>query len=123
MLSKIGVAGRFPAPIRRAFPNQIRLDINAVRYMVDMSKIEDAARRLERATDAIESTIVKTKQTSEQNRLLEAQLDDLREDRSKLAQELDTANAKLARISDANSKVSGRIDAVVDNIRLLLSGV
>lgn len=90
---------------------------------MDDAKLDVAFQRFDKALEGLEATIVKFRQSSETRAGLEAQLADLGEDRSKLAQELDAANAANTALNETKAHVSQRLGAVMDNIRLLLSGV
>jgi Domain of unknown function (DUF4164) len=90
--------------------------------MTDSSKFETANKRLDKALEALELAIVKGKQAGETQHSLEAQIEDLIADRDRLAQELDIERARASRLGETRGRVSERIDAVMDNIRLLLSG-
>lgn len=91
--------------------------------MTGSSKFDEAGTRLDKALEALKLGVVKGKQAGAKQVSLESQIEDLIQDRDRLAQELDIERARANRLGEAKEQVSGRIDAVMDNIRLLLSGI
>lgn len=81
---------------------------------------EAALRRLEaaldRLDDAIEARIEGVRRVTD----LEEEVHRLGADRSELAQSLDAAEARGARLNDVNRQVSQRLDAAIDTIRSVL---
>jgi FtsZ-binding cell division protein ZapB len=51
---------------------------------------------------------------------LQEEINFLREDRSRMADELDAAEAKARNVVEVNKEVSARIDGIMHNIRALL---
>lgn len=91
--------------------------------MASSSKFDAAGARLDKALKALDGAIVKGKQASDTQNSLETQIEDLIGDRDRLLQELDVERARANKLGEVRGQVSGRIDAVMDNIRLLLSDV
>lgn len=89
--------------------------------MTDSSKFDEAGARLDKALEALKLAVVKGRQASVKQGALESQIEDLIQDRDRLAQELDIERSRANRLGEVKGQVSGRIDAVMDNIRLLLS--
>lgn len=91
--------------------------------MTDSANLEQATQRLEKALEVFEAAIMKNRKVGETVGTLESEVEELRRDRTQLAQQLDLANERATKLAAANSHVGERIDMVMDNIRLLLSGV
>jgi len=91
--------------------------------MTEDARLEDGAARLEQAISALEAAAVKQKQTTKSLDALRSEIGDLRAGRAKLAEQLDAADSRNAQQASVTQEISGRIDTVMDNIRLLLSGV
>jgi FtsZ-binding cell division protein ZapB len=88
--------------------------------MSEQGKFEDALNRLERALDTFEVAATRVAQGSKAQQNLQEEITFLREDRSRLADELDAAQAKARNVLEANEQVSARIDGLMHNIRALL---
>jgi hypothetical protein len=89
--------------------------------MPESLSIEEALRRLEAALGKIEDALDHRLEGEAAVAGLEGELHRLGTDRSRLAQALDTAEAKVARLEDANAQVSrGLVDAM-ESIREVLA--
>jgi len=102
--------------------------------MASSSKFDTAGARLDKALKALEGAVVKGKQASETQKTqesqadeklqtMEAQIAELIVNRDQLTEELDVERARANKLGEIKGQVSERIDAVMDNIRLLLSNV
>ena len=83
--------------------------------------IDEALRRLENALDLLEGALDRRLEHSAAVGDIEGELHRLGTDRSRLAQSLDAAEARAARLEDANAQVSrGLVDAM-ETIRDVLT--
>ncbi len=89
--------------------------------MPGTSPVEDALGRFQAALDRIESAVEQRLEDQRQVAGLENELQRLGTDRSRLAQSLDAAEAKSARVEDANREVSRRLVTAMESIRDVLS--
>lgn len=87
---------------------------------VDSNPLDRARRRLAGALDALEAAVRRRQEADRGVATLEAELRVLGEDRSRLAQELDRAQARSARLEVAAGSVSERLDQAIDSIRGVL---
>ena len=83
--------------------------------------IDSALQRLESALDMIEGAVEGYREKIEHASGLESELNRLGTDRSRLAQSLDVAEARAAKLEDANREVSHRLVAAMETIRDVLS--
>jgi chromosome segregation ATPase len=83
--------------------------------------IDEAVRRLQSALDLLEGAVERRLEGAREVTDLEGELHRLGSDRSRLAQSLDAAEARSARIEDANREVSRRLVAAMESIREVLA--
>jgi hypothetical protein len=83
--------------------------------------VDEALRRLQSALNLVESAVDRHIEDERQVVGLEGELQRLGTDRSRLAQSLDAAEARSAKIEDANREVSRRLVAAMESIRDVLS--
>lgn len=88
--------------------------------MQGASPIENALRRLTAALDALEGAVDGRLDSGHRLEELEAELQRISLDRSRLAQSLDVAEARSDRIEEANQDVSRRLVAAMETIRSVL---
>ncbi len=88
--------------------------------MSDQTAIEQATRRLSQALDALDSAVERRIEIERSRALLVEQNHALDADRSRLAADLDTQTAKASRLEAANRDIARRLDAAMENIRLVL---
>jgi len=88
--------------------------------MAGVLSLADALRRLEAAVDHFESAIDQRLENERQVAGLENELHRVGADRSRLAQSVDAAEARSARLEDANRDVSRRLVAAMESIRAVL---
>ncbi len=88
--------------------------------MAGASAIESALQRLESALDMIEGAVDERLEQARQVASMESELHRLGTDRSRLAQSLDSAEARSAKLEDANREVSRRLVAAMESIRDVL---
>ena len=76
-----------------------------------------ALQKLEQALDALGDAIERREDEGRRRVDLEAELHRVGADRSRLAQSLDAAEAKAARLEDANREVARRLVAAMESVR------
>jgi chromosome segregation ATPase len=89
--------------------------------MTGLQPIDEALQRLASAFDRLEEAIDRRLEAAGQMNSLEGELHRLGTDRSRLAQSLDAAEARSARLEDANREVSRRLVAAMESIREVLA--
>lgn len=88
--------------------------------MPDTRELTSALRRLEAAIDRVEGAVEERLEHERNLSGLDGELQRLGTDRSRLAQSLDDAEARSARLEDANREVSRRLVAAMESIREVL---
>jgi hypothetical protein len=88
--------------------------------MIDQTAIETATRRLTQALDTLDAAVDRRMETDRGRTALAEQVHALDADRSKLAAELDGQTARARRLETANREIARRLDAAMENIRLVL---
>jgi hypothetical protein len=88
--------------------------------MTDPSAVEQATRRLSQALDMLDAAVDRRIEIDHSRTLLIEQVYALDADRSKLAAELDAQTAKARKLETANRDIAQRLDAAMENIRLVL---
>ena len=84
------------------------------------SVLEDALRRMESVLGRVESAVDRRLDHADRVSGLENELHRLGNDRSRLAQALDAAEARAGRVEEANHDVSRRLVAAMESIRGVL---
>ncbi len=90
--------------------------------MTEKATLEAVLGRLGRALDSLEAAVNRRLDSDQKLASLEDELQRLGEDRSRLAQSLDDAEARSSRLEDANREVSQRLVAAMESIRGVLDG-
>lgn len=88
--------------------------------MTEQTAIEQATRRLTQALDALDAAVERRVEGDKGSAALSQQVHVLAADRSKLAADLDTAVARSRSLESQNRDIGRRIDAAMENIRLVL---
>jgi hypothetical protein len=88
--------------------------------MNDTNGIDAAARRLQSALEALEAAIERRLEGDREQAELAGQIHALGVDRSRLADELDTAAARSRRLETTNREVVQRLGAAIETIQTLL---
>jgi lactate dehydrogenase-like 2-hydroxyacid dehydrogenase len=88
--------------------------------MTETSPFDQASRRLGLALDALENAIERRYDMERSDMSLAAQLHALDADRSRLADNLDTALARSRGLENINREVARRLDIAVGSIRSVL---
>ena len=88
--------------------------------MTEQSAIEQATRRLTEALDALDLAIERRIESDRERASLGEQVHALATDRSKLAADLDGQLARARKLEAANRDIARRIDAAMENVRLVL---
>ena len=84
--------------------------------------IETATARFSQALDALEAAVERRSGADRNGAALEAQLQALGDDRSKLAADLDGMSARAKQLETANRDVARRLDQVMQSIRRVIGG-
>ncbi|AMN40295.1 DUF4164 family protein [Rhodoplanes sp. Z2-YC6860] len=88
--------------------------------MNEQTAIEQATRRLTQALDALDAAVERRTETDKGAVALGQQVHALAADRSKLAADLDAAVARGRSLETLNRDIARRIDAAMENVRLVL---
>ncbi|HVX99805.1 MAG TPA: DUF4164 domain-containing protein [Pseudorhodoplanes sp.] len=88
--------------------------------MSDSIAIEQAARRLTLALDALEAAVERRREMDRNEEALTVQLHHLGTDRSRLASDLDHAFARQRQLETTNREIARRLDIAMDTIRAVL---
>jgi len=88
--------------------------------MTDQTAIESATRRFTQALDMLDAAVDRRIEIDHSRALLIEQVHALDADRSKLAAELDAQTAKVRKLETANRDIATRLDAAMENIRVVL---
>ncbi|EJF91768.1 DUF4164 domain-containing protein [Bartonella tamiae] len=86
----------------------------------DTSILDQAMDRLETALKTLENVVVKQNDTHTDSSELEEEIQRMNADRSRLAQELDTSEARAERLEQANKEVSRRLITAMETIRAVI---
>lgn len=82
--------------------------------------LKDALRSLVSAIDGLDDAVDRQVEDKQRLNSLDNEMSDIMLDRSRLAQSLDTAEARSARLEDANKEVSRRLVGAMETIRSVL---
>ena len=82
--------------------------------------LKEVLSRLARAMDALEDAVGAQLEQVQDYAEAEAEVQRMNADRAKLAQELDSSEARADRLSEANREVSRRLVAAMETIRAVL---
>lgn len=82
--------------------------------------LKDALRSLVLAIDGLDDAVDRQVEDKQRLNSLDNEMSDIMLDRSRLAQSLDTAEARAARLEDANKEVSRRLVGAMETIRSVL---
>lgn len=88
--------------------------------MSDTPKIEDALTRFESALDSLEAAMVNASRDEEQSGVSSGEVIALREDRARLAEELDDVRGNANKLLDANTQAEARISRAMEHIKSVL---
>ena len=88
--------------------------------MTDQSVIDTATKRLGEALDALDAAVERRLEIERGRAILTEQVHALDADRARLAAELDGQMARARRLESANRDIARRLDAAMENIRLVL---
>ena len=89
---------------------------------VDSTPVERAQRRFAGALDALEAAVRRRQATDRSVADLETEIRTLSTDRSRLAQDLDKAQARSVKLESVTKNVSERLDSAISSIHGLLDG-
>lgn len=88
--------------------------------MTEQIAIEQATKRLTEALDALDAAVERRIEGDRERASLAEQAHALAADRSRLAADLDGQLARGRRLEAANREVARRIDAAMENVRVVL---
>ena len=88
--------------------------------MTDPIAIDSATKRLTQALDALDSAVDRRIEIDRSRAILTDQVHALDADRAKLAADLDTQTARAHRLETTNRDIARRLDAAMENIRMVL---
>jgi hypothetical protein len=89
----------------------------------DANPLDLALRRLNGAADLLEASIAQSMEKARSSRDRASELSLLSDDRARLAEDLDLANARAQSLAHANRDVSRRLDQAMETIRSVLATV
>ena len=78
--------------------------------------------RLRKSIEAMEAVLHRREQEHKSARALEDELQELLQDRARLADELDQVKAKATKLDAVSAEVAGRLDVVMADIGSVLGG-
>ena len=88
--------------------------------MTDQNAIDSATRRFTQALDMLDAAVDRKIEIDRSRALLVEQVHALDADRSKLAADLDAQTARTRKLEAANRDIAARLDAAMENIRMVL---
>lgn len=88
--------------------------------MTAETTLKEAIARLGRAIDGLEKAVAERVEQEQDYSEAEAEVQRMNADRSRLAQELDNAEARAERLEEANKEVSRRLVTAMETIRAVL---
>lgn len=88
--------------------------------MTGEATLKEVIARLGKAIDALEGAVTAKLETEQDYSEAEAEIQRMNADRSRLAIELDTSEARSERLEDANKEVSRRLVTAMETIRAVL---
>jgi len=88
--------------------------------MVMNNSLDLALKYMERALEHLEDRLVARLENENQLDELEAEVQRMNADRSRLAQELDRSEAKTEQLEEANKEVSNRLITAMETIRTVI---
>lgn len=87
---------------------------------VAMASIDDAMARLDTAMALLEASVTRRLEADDKSSDRETELALMQEDRARLADELDAASARLARMTATTDDVEHRLDRVIGTVQGVL---
>jgi chromosome segregation ATPase len=88
--------------------------------MTDLTELDSATQRLSQALDMLDAAVERRIEIDRSRAILTEQVHALDADRAKLAADLDVQLAKVRSLESANREIARRLDAAMENIRLVL---
>ena len=88
--------------------------------MTSQQTLSEVLNRLDKAVTALEDAVDRQLEVRENYRDAEEEVQRMNSDRSKLASELDTSEARAERLEDVNKEVSRRLVTAMETIRAVL---
>ena len=88
--------------------------------MAQMPKLEEALDRFDSAVRAVEVSIVKAREAGRASSVSDGEAHAMREDRARLASELDDVRGNANRLMDNNHKAAEKISSAMSRIKSVL---
>ena len=88
--------------------------------MTGETTLREAIARLSKAIEALEDSVAARLDQAQDYSEAEAEVQRMNADRSRLAQELDSSEARAERLEEANKEVSRRLVTAMETIRAVL---
>ncbi|PLX35860.1 MAG: hypothetical protein C0606_17350 [Hyphomicrobiales bacterium] len=88
--------------------------------MAETSRVQSALQRFEKALNALEEAVELRLEMDQRFSGIDDELQRLSEDRSRLAQDLDTEQARSTRLEETNREVSRRLVSAMESVRSVL---
>jgi hypothetical protein len=89
--------------------------------MSDQTAIDAATKRLTHALETLDVAVERRLEGERGEARLADQIHALGADRARLASELDNQTARARQLETANREIARRLDAAIDNIRLVIA--
>jgi hypothetical protein len=88
--------------------------------MTEQTELDSTTRRLSQALDMLDAAVERRIEIDRSRAILTEQVHALDADRAKLAADLDVQLAKVRSLESANREIARRLDAAMENVRLVL---
>ena len=88
--------------------------------MTEQTELDTMTRRLSQALDLLDAAVERRIEIDRSRAILTEQVHALDADRAKLAADLDVQLAKVRSLESANREIARRLDAAMENVRLVL---
>ena len=88
--------------------------------MTEQTELDSMTRRLSQALDMLDAAVERRIEIDRSRAILTEQVHALDADRAKLAADLDVQLAKVRSLESANREIARRLDAAMENVRLVL---
>ena len=88
--------------------------------MTDQTELDSATQRLSQALDMLDAAVERRIAIDRSREILTEHAHALDADRAKLAADLDVQLGKVRSLESANREIARRLDAAMENIRLVL---
>jgi predicted nucleic acid-binding Zn-ribbon protein len=86
-----------------------------------MSNLDKSMETFSHALDQLEAALNRQSLTEKSAEAMEKEIAVLKEDRSRLAQELDAARSELAVLASTAGRIGGQVDSAIEEIEAVLA--